>query len=136
MTRQPAPQQHKLKHFEEAVLPCWLCPVMQGRASQIDCAVTERYRAVTFRPEFAVLVEFCAADKFHYTRAADTVNTVKISSLPEAMFVSRLKAFLAAMAPFKVLQPQRIRCFRNSKKPFKGLSSGSNIHVEVEGPFS
>ena len=54
---------------------------MQGRASQIDCAVTERYRAVTFRPEFAVLVEFCAADKFHYTRAADTVNTVRIFSL-------------------------------------------------------
>ena len=81
MTRQPAPQQHKLKHFEEAVLPCWLCPVKQGRASHIDCAVTERYRAVNFRPEFAVLVEFCAADKFHYTRAADTVNTVRIFSL-------------------------------------------------------
>ena len=91
MTRQPAPQQHKLKHFEEAVLPCWLCPVMQGRASQIDCAVTERYRAVTFRPEFAVLVEFCAADKFHYTRAADTVNTVKILSLFH--FIAKLLHF-------------------------------------------
>ena len=62
-------------------MPCWLCPVKQGRGSQIDCAVTEQYRAVNFRPEFTVLVEFWAADKFHYTRTADTVNTVRILSL-------------------------------------------------------
>ena len=59
---------------------------MQGRASQIDCAVTERYRAVTFRPEFAVLVEFCAADKFHYTRAADTVKNSSESNILGPIF--------------------------------------------------
>ena len=49
----------------------------QGRASQIDCAVTEQCGAANFKTEFTVSVEFWAADKFHYTRAADTVSTVK-----------------------------------------------------------
>ena len=84
----------------------------------MNCAVTERYRAVTFRPEFTVLVEFCAADKFHYTRAADTVNTVK--NCRKATYMSRLKA----------LEGRPV----NSKKPFKGSSSKSNVGVEVEGP--
>ena len=47
----------------------------------MDCAVTEQCRAANFKTEFTVSVEFWAADKFHYTRAADTVNTVRILSL-------------------------------------------------------
>ena len=43
----------------------------------MDCAVTEQCGAANFKTEFTVSVEFWAADKFHYTRAADTVNTVK-----------------------------------------------------------
>ena len=43
----------------------------------MDCAVTEQCGAANFKTEFTVSVEFWAADKRHYTRAADTVNTVK-----------------------------------------------------------
>ena len=43
----------------------------------MDCAVTEQCGAANFKTKFTVSVEFWAADKFHYTRAADTVNTVK-----------------------------------------------------------
>ena len=43
----------------------------------MDCAVTEQCGAANFKTEFTVSVEFWAADKLHYTRAADTVNTVK-----------------------------------------------------------
>ena len=90
---------------------------MQGRASQIDCAVTERYRAVTFRPEFAVLVEFCAADKFHYTRAADTVSTVKILSLWK-------KPFKGELEPLHTLLPELepLKCFFQSDKNFTVLT--------------
>ena len=56
----------------------------------MDCAVTEWCRAANFKTEFTVSVEFWAADKFHYTRAADTVNTVK--KCLKATYVSRLKA--------------------------------------------
>ena len=44
----------------------------------MDCAVTEQCGAANFKTEFTVSVEFWAADKLHYTRAADTVNTVRI----------------------------------------------------------
>ena len=47
----------------------------------MDCAVTEQCGAANFKTEFTVSVEFWAADKLHYTRAADTVNTVRIFSL-------------------------------------------------------
>ena len=68
---------------------------------------------------------------------------------PEAMYMSRLKAFQRAACQLKK-SPSRVRKFRkqcmcrgrtpfegrpvNSKRPFKGSSSGNNVHVEVEGP--
>ena len=47
----------------------------------MDCAVTEQCGAANFKTEFTVSVEFWAADKFHCSRAANTVNTVKNLSL-------------------------------------------------------
>ena len=44
----------------------------------MDCAVTEQCRAANFKTEFTVSVEFWAADKFHYTRAADTVRILSL----------------------------------------------------------
>ena len=54
----------------------------------MDCAVTEQCGAANFKTEFTVSVEFWAADKFHYTRAADTVNTMNFATFP--FFVSKI----------------------------------------------
>ena len=88
----------------------------------MDCAVTEQCGAANFKTEFTVSVEFCAADKFHCSRAANTVNTVKNLSLFHFRFHFRFQG------------PSKGGC--QLKKPFKGSSSGSNVRVEVEGPFS
>ena len=65
------------------------------------------------------------------------------------MYMSRLKALQRAACQLKKC-PSRVRKLRkqcmcrgrtpfegrpfNSKRPFKGSSSGNNVHVEVEGP--
>ena len=77
----------------------------------MDCAVTEWCRAANFKTEFTVSVEFWAADKFHFTRAADTVKFCHFS------------------ISVKALEGRPV----NSKKPFKGSSSRSNVRVKVEG---
>ena len=44
----------------------------------MDCAVTEQCGAANFKTEFTVSVEFWAVDKFHFTRAADTVKILSL----------------------------------------------------------
>ena len=100
----------------------------------MDCAVTEQCGAANFKTEFTVSVEFCAADKFHCSRAANTVNTVKNLSLLHFRFHFRFRFDFRFHFHFRFQGPRRAGC--QLKKPFKGSSSGSNVRVEVEGPFS
>ena len=96
----------------------------------MDCAVTEQCGAANFKTEFTVSVEFWAADKFHCSRAANTVNTVKNLSLLHFHF----RFDFRFRFHFRFKGPSKGGC--QLKKPFKGSSSGSNVRVEVEGPFS